>query len=119
MRAIWMATALSVGLAASGCKSALIDATVSNHRSTPVALIEVDYPSASFGIQSLAPGQDYHYRFHIIGNGPATVLWNQGHDQKKSLGPVLREGDSGTMNVTFTDSPNPTWDTKLTNRTIH
>lgn len=118
MRILWIATAVSISLASAGCKSALINATVSNHRNTPISLVEVDYPSASFGIQKLAPGEEYHYRFQIIGNGPATVLWNEGADQKKNSGPVLREGDSGTLNVTFTDSPNPTWDTRLTNRAV-
>lgn len=118
MRTVWIATALWASLAAAGCKSALINVTVSNHRATPISLVEVDYPSASFGIQKLDPGQDYHYRLKIIGSGPATVLWNEGSNQKKSSGPVLRDGDSGALNVTFTDGPNPTWDVVLTNRAV-
>jgi hypothetical protein len=118
MRTAWIALAASLSLAAAGCKSALINATVSNHRNTPISLVELDYPSASFGIQKLEPGQDYHYRFKVIGNGPATVLWSEGKDQKKNSGPVLREGDAGNLSVTFTDSPNPTWDTRLTNRVV-
>lgn len=118
MRAIWIATALSISLAAAGCRSALINATVSNHRTTPLSLVEVDYPSASFGIQRLAPGEEYHYRLKVIGAGPATVLWNEGSDQKKSSGPVLRDGDTGTLNVTFTDNSSPAWDVTLTNRAI-
>ena len=118
MRKLWPVTVLSVCLAAAGCKSPLISATVSNHRNTPLSLIEVDYPSASFGIQKLEPGEDYHYRFKVIGNGPATVLWNEGQDQKRSSGPVLRDGDTGTLTVTFTNNPNPTWDVALANRAV-
>ena len=118
MRTALIAAALCASLAVAGCKSALINVTVSNHRATAISLVEVDYPSASFGIQKLDPGQDYHYRLKIIGNGPATVLWNEGKDQKKNSGPVLRDGDAGTLNVTFTDSPNPTWDVALTNRSV-
>jgi hypothetical protein len=118
MRSIWTAAALATCFAAVGCQSALITAKVSNHRATPVSLVEVDYPSASFGIQTLAPGQDYRYRFKVIGNGPASVLWDEGHNQKKSTGPILRDGDSGTLNVTFTDDTKPKWDVQLTNRTI-
>ena len=96
----------------------MITTTVANHRPTAVRLIEVDYPSASFGIQQLAPGEEYHYRFKVIGNGPTAVLWNEGgQDQKKNSGPQLREGDQGTLNLTFTSESNPTWDLKLTNRT--
>lgn len=106
-------------LAAAGCHSAQITATVANHRSTPVSLVEVDYPSASFGVQTLAPGQEYHYRFKVIGSGPVSVLWTEGgRDQKKSAGPELREGDQGTVNVTFTSTADPSWDVKLTNRAV-
>ena len=118
MRSIFLAAAICTSLAATGCKSALINVTVSNHRATALSLVEVDYPSASFGIQNLGPGQDYHYRLKIIGTGPTTVLWNEGKDQKKSSGPVLRDGDDGALSVTFTDSPNPTWDVALTNRAV-
>ena len=119
MRAIPAVTALLICVAAGGCRSALINATVSNHRSTALSLVEVDYPSASFGIQTLAPGEEYHYRFKVIGDGPTAVLWNEGgRDQKKSSGPVLREGDQGMLNVTFTSNTNPVWDVKLTNRAV-
>lgn len=118
MRSFWILAVLSTCLAVTGCRSALINATISNHRTTPVSLIEVDYPSASFGIQTLAPGEDYHYRFKVIGNGPATVLWNEGANQKKSTGPVLHDGDDGMLDVTFTNDANPTWNARLTNRAI-
>jgi len=85
----------------------------------PVSLVELDYPSASFGVQRLAPGEEYRYRFKVIGAGPASVLWNEGErDQKKSSGPELREGDQGILNVTFTSDANPTWDVRLTNRPV-
>ena len=118
MRSIWKLLALWICLAALGCKSAMITATISNRRTTPVSLIEVDYPSASFGTQKLEPGAEYHYRFKVIGEGPATVVWNEGRDQKKSTGPVLHEDDAGTLKLTFTNDANPTWDVELTNRTV-
>jgi hypothetical protein len=116
MRALNIPVAIWICFAAIGCHSALISATVSNRRTTAVALVELDYPSASFGIQKLAPGEDFHYRFKVIGSGPMTLLWSDTakHNQKGS-GPVLRDGDEGTLTVTFTDA-GPTWDVKLTNR---
>ena len=118
MRTLWAVTLLSACLATAGCRSAFINATVSNHRNEPISLIEVDYPSATFGIQKLAPGQDYHYRFKVIGTGHVTVVWNEGQDQKKSSGPVLRDGDDGNLNVTFTNGAAPSWDVRLDNRTL-
>ena len=44
--------------AATGCRSPYVTTTVSNHTTQPIAPLEVDYPSASFGTQNLAPGAD-------------------------------------------------------------
>jgi hypothetical protein len=109
----------SLVCAAVGCHSAVISATISNRRPTPVTLIEVDYPSASFGIQNLNPGEDYHYRLKVIGKGPMTLHWSEPSrkDQKVS-GPIVREGDDGTLTITFGPQTTPIWDTHLTNRSL-
>jgi hypothetical protein len=89
-------------LALSGCHSAFIDATVSNHTSAVIPLIEVDYPSASFGTENLAPGKDFHYRFKILGNGPTKLVYTDSLKQEKhSNGPDLQEGDEGPLHIIF------------------
>ena len=89
------------------------------HTSAPLSLIEVDYPSASFGTQALAPGQDFHYRFKVLGSGATTILWTDAaHQDHKNSGPPLREGDDGTLTITFNSSANPTWNLQLLNRTV-
>jgi hypothetical protein len=117
MRSFSPLLTLTVVLTLSGCHSAFINATISNHSSEPLSLVEVDYPSASFGTQTLAPGQDFHYRFKILGNGPTTLLWTdpQHHDHKNS-GPALHEGQDGTINITFTQNVNPSWNLQLVDR---
>jgi hypothetical protein len=117
MRSFNLSLAFAALLALTGCHSAYIAATVSNHSAGPLSLIEVDYPSASFGTQSLAPGQDFHYRFKVLGSGPTTILWTDAaqHDHKNS-GPTLREGDEGSLAVTVTSAADPTWNLQLTNR---
>jgi hypothetical protein len=109
--------ALATALTLTGCHSTFIEATISNRTPEPLALIEVDYPSASFGTQTLAPGQDFHYRFKVLGNGPATVLWTdaENHDQKNS-GPSLHEGDEGKLAVLFNPNTPPAWNLQLLNR---
>jgi hypothetical protein len=107
----------AAALALSGCHSAFIDATISNHTNQPLSLIEVDYPSASFGTQTLAPGQDFHYRFKVLGNGPTTLLWtDQSHHDRKIYGPGLREGDEGRLAITFNPKADPAWNLQLVNR---
>ncbi|MGA1981364.1 MAG: hypothetical protein ABSG84_02745 [Acidobacteriaceae bacterium] len=117
MRSFNLLLALAALLTLTGCHSAYIAATIANRTPEPLSLIEVDYPSASFGTQALAPGQDFHYRFKVLGNGATAILWTDAaHHDHKNSGPTLREGDEGTLTVTFTSSPSPTWDLQLINR---
>ena len=46
-------------LAFSGCHSYHIEATVENHTGGTITLLEVDYPSASFGSDTLATGRSF------------------------------------------------------------
>jgi hypothetical protein len=117
MRTLKLLFAFAAVLTLSGCHSAYISATVSNHTTEPLSLIEVDYPSASFGTQTLAPGQDFHYRFKVLGSGPTAVLWTSAAKrEQKNTGPTLKEGDEGQLTVTFNGGSKPTWNLKLLNR---
>jgi sugar (pentulose or hexulose) kinase len=117
MRSFSLLLAFAAPLALAGCHSAYIAATVSNRTSEPLSLIEVDYPSASFGTQALAPGQDFHYRFKVLGNGATTLLWSDSaHHEQKNSGPPLREGDEGTLTIIFNSGANPGWNLQLVNR---
>jgi hypothetical protein len=110
--------ALTAALALTGCHSAFIDATVSNRTAEPLALIEVDYPSASFGTQTLAPGQDFHYRFKVLGNGPTTLLWTDAaHHDHKVPGLYLHEGEEGQLTITLRPNAAPAWDLLLSRNT--
>lgn len=98
-----------------GCHSAYIEATIQNHMTQPLALVEVDYPSASFGTQDLAPGASYNYRFKVLGEGASKALWTDAaHVDHTFAGPDLREDDEGKLVLTF-DPGGPTWTKTLTN----
>jgi hypothetical protein len=115
-RTVRSAFALAAVLTLGGCHSAYIAATISNRTPGALSLIEVDYPSASFGTQTLAAGQDFHYRFKVLGSGPTAILWtDDAHQDHKNPGPTLREGDEGTLTVTFIPT-GPTWSLQLINR---
>lgn len=93
----------ALGLAAllvSGCHSHHIDATIENRTGGPIRLLEVDYPSASFGADSLAPGAVMHYRIQIQGDGPLKVQYTatDGH-QSQIDGPALAEGQEGQFEI--------------------
>ncbi len=67
-----------------------------------MSLIEVDYPDASFGIDTLAAGASYHYSFQILGSGPAKISWTDAaRHSRTSAGPDLQEGQQGTLRATL------------------
>jgi hypothetical protein len=99
-----MAVALLALAGLSGCKSAYIQARIHNATDARVTLVEVDYPSASFGTESLAPGGDFNYRLQVLGSGETKVLWTDAaHRAHTVAGPTLHEGESGSLVITLAD----------------
>jgi hypothetical protein len=97
----------------SGCKSRYIETTVHNDTGQTASLLEVDYPSASFGKDALAAGADFHYRFKIIGDGPMKVIWTDAEKQTHTVkGPVLHEGYEGSLLITL-EPKTAEWNLKL------
>ncbi len=98
MGSLRAAVFLAVLVPLAGCHSHYVSATISNRTGQPIDLLEVDYPSASFGTQSLAPGADFHYQFKVLGSGNVSLTYTTDtfHD-KKSVGPFLKEGDEGPL----------------------
>ncbi len=84
-----------------GCHSAFVSATVVNRSGLPIRLVEVDYPSASFGTGELADGASFKYRFKILGSGGTTISWTDTLRKDHSAhGPELTEGEEGTLAIT-------------------
>ena len=84
-----------------GCHSSHIDATVENRTGAAIELLEVDYPSASFGADNLAAGADYHYRLHVRLRGPVKVQYTDpsSHQVRQITGPELAEGQEGRLEI--------------------
>ena len=96
-----------------GCRSRYVEATVRNGSGAAVSVVEVDYPSASFGKETLAAGADYHYRFKVQGDGPLKVLWTDAGNKDHTVGgPQLREGSEGTLAVTI-KANDAAWDLQV------
>ena len=108
-----IATLTLLTLALAGCHSHYIEADIINSTTTPLTLVEFDYPSASFGTEALAAGATYHYRFKILGSGPTKILWTDAarHDHTVP-GPSLNEGQQGSLTVTITPTT-ATWQTNV------
>ena len=89
----------------SGCHSAFIEATVLNRSGGAVRNLEIDYPTASFGTETLAVGATFHYRFKVLGSGATKASWTDATGKDHSAnGPALHEGQEGTLAVTLDPS---------------
>lgn len=99
-RALFAAFLSAIFLAATACHSYHVDATVENRTGADVQLLEIDYPSASFGVDRIASGAVYHYRFQIRGSGPLKITYT-GPDSKQVqiAGPTLVEGQQGQLKI--------------------
>ena len=94
----FLAAASLVALA--GCHSYHVETTIENRSGGAVTLLEVDYPSASFGADAIASGADFHYRFQIQGSGPLKVQYTQANGKAASAtGPALHQGQEGRLQI--------------------
>ncbi len=93
-------TLLAILIAVAGCHSHHIEATIENHTGAALTLLEVDYPSASFGADILAPEGTFHHRIQTRGNGPISVQYTAtGSRTVQISGPTLQEGQEGSIDI--------------------
>jgi len=98
---------------ATGCHSAFIQTTITNQGPT-LHTLEVDYPSQSFGTQTLAAGQTFHYRFKVQGSGPIKLQFQDASGKlHASEGPTLEEGSEGSIAVTISPANEVSWSPRL------
>lgn len=87
-------------LAAAGCHSYHVDATVQNRTGKAVQLLEVDYPGGSFGSNSIASGADFSYRFQLRGTGPLKLQYGGTEGLSAQVdGPTLAESQEGRLTI--------------------
>jgi hypothetical protein len=87
-------------LMAASCRSYIVHLTVVNHTGSTVNLLEVDYPNASFGVDTLPAGSVYHYRLQLQDSGHIKVQYTAGEKQQyTSTGPTLHERQQGDLEI--------------------
>jgi hypothetical protein len=97
---MWATVLLPVVLTTAGCHSYHVETTVENRTGAAIQLLEVDYPSASFGADSLPSGADFHYRIQIQGTGQIKVQYTApGGRQEQITGPRLSQGQQGQLQI--------------------
>lgn len=92
--------AMAAMMALAGCHSYHVETTVENRTGGAIQLLEVDYPSASFGANTLAAGAIFPYRIQLRGAGPLKVQYTGSDGQKTQVeGPMLAEQQEGRIEI--------------------
>ncbi|MGD0731993.1 MAG: hypothetical protein ABR956_12075 [Terracidiphilus sp.] len=100
IRRATVALLLLILLFSAGCHSYHVDTTVENRTGATIQLLEVDYPSASFGADSLSTGAILHYRIQLRGSGPLKVQYTAVNRQVVQInGPMLGEPQEGQLQI--------------------
>ena len=90
-------------LANTACHSFHVDTTIENRTGAAIQLLEVDYPSASFGADRLAAGAIFNYRIQLRGSGPLKVQYATGEGSQAQTtqieGPTLVERQEGRLQI--------------------
>ena len=99
---------------AAGCRARLVKTTVVNSGHTVLHNIEVDYPHASFGITSLAPGEAFHYTLQLEDAGQMKVEFRDSAEKPHSgKGPYAVQGQEGTLTIRLDGSGKNVWSAHL------
>jgi hypothetical protein len=99
-RRILVAGCVALTALLAGCHSYRIEATVENRTGGAITQLEVDYPSASFGANSLAADAVFHYRFQVRGSGPVAVQYTASDGRQVQItGPTLNEKQEGRLDI--------------------
>ncbi|HVT97345.1 MAG TPA: hypothetical protein VHE33_07530 [Acidobacteriaceae bacterium] len=108
--------ALAFGALVTGCQSPWIACTVVNHQSAPVFLVEVNYPGGSFGVQTIAPGGTFRYRFHSLSTDMVSVdFTDAAHKSHTVKGPRLLQRQEGTLQIEIEPDNKVSWTPVLKN----
>lgn len=114
---LWMLGAACALLAVTGCHSPWIQCTIVNEQATPVSLVQVSYPGGSFGVQTIAAGGSFHYRFRDLLDDQASIdFTDAAHKDHTVKGPQLKVGQQGTLLITIEPDNKVEWKPALNGR---
>ena len=86
--------------ASAGCRSRVIQVTLVNTSTQPVSNIIVDYPGATFGKNTLAPGDSYHYVIKPVETGALKIQFTDAQGAShSSTGPTLQKDQEGSIEI--------------------
>jgi hypothetical protein len=97
---IGVSAALLLLASIAGCHSYQVETSVENRTGGAIRLLEVDYPSASFGADHLDAAQTIHSRIQLRGSGPVKVAYTAADGRQiQNDGPIAAELQEGKLEV--------------------
>ena len=95
--------ALVIVLAAlAGCRAHMITITLINTSAQPISTIIVDYPSATFGKDRLAPAERFSSPVKITDDGALKVQFTDANGANHTYtGPMLHRNEEGSIDIRF------------------
>ncbi len=97
---IFIAVLLPFLSVVAGCHSYHVETTVENRTGGAIQLLEVDYPSASYGTDGMAASGVFHYRIQLQGSGPIKVQYTASDGRQVQIGgPTLAERQEGKLQI--------------------
>jgi hypothetical protein len=105
MKFFRLVPALLVLITLAGCRSRVVKVNLINTSDQPIRTIIVEYPSASFGKDTLAPGETFSYAIKPLEKGTLKIQFNDAQGNVHTYQRVsLHRNDEGWINVKFTQT---------------
>jgi len=97
--------ALVFVIALAGCRAHVVKISLTNTSSQPIKTIIVDYPDATFGKDTLAPGETYFSLIKALDHGPIKVRFTDAQGVNHTYESIsLQQGDDGSVNIKLTQT---------------
>lgn len=87
-----------------GClNTQMIAVAVTNTSTEKISRIVIDYPEATFGINSLEPGKSFQYKIKATATGPLRISFFNARGVNRTVqGPVLHKNEEGAIEIKLT-----------------
>src|SRR5437868_10840342 len=100
MKSLPFAVTFLFVIAMSGCRAHVVKISVTNSSSEPIKTIIVDYPSATFGKDTLAPRETYFSLVKPLDKGPINVRFTDAQGTTHTYKSIsLEQGDDGSVDI--------------------
>jgi hypothetical protein len=105
MKSIRFIALLVILFPLAGCRSRVVKVDLINISPQPVKTIIVDYPTATFGKDKLAPGETFSYVIKPLEKGKMKIQFADAQGNVHTFeGVSLHKNDEGWINVKFTQT---------------